>query len=144
MPWGDCCCKLALYKYNWTEKNRKLFSQIANVLTVLEQKSSKLSKICTAQQLHPSTAGRTIKDAGGEALFTAKRFKWIFFLQEKTEHEKKYWAQNKNKRTNKPKDDFLTTSNRNLTEIIFSKRPKLNLVTVVKLKFKPSAVSRFR
>lgn len=58
--------------------------------------------------------------------------------------KKKYWAQNKNKRTNKPKDDFLTTSNRNLTEIIFSKRPKLNLVTVVKLKFKPSAVSRFR
>lgn len=65
----------------------------------------------------------------------------FFFLQEKTEHKKKILSskqKQKNKQTNKPKDDFLTTSNRNLTEIIFSKRPKLNLVTVVKLKFKPT------
>lgn len=64
----------------------------------------------------------------------------FFFLQEKTEHKKKNTElKTKTKeQTNKPKDDFLTTSNRNLTEIIFSKRPKLNLVTVVKLKFKPT------
>lgn len=62
-----------------------------------------------------------------------------FFFYKRKQNKKQ-----KNKQTNKPKDDFLTTSNRNLTEIIFSKRPKLNLVTVVKLKFKPSAVSRFR
>lgn len=63
----------------------------------------------------------------------------FFFLQEKTEHKKNTELKTKTKeQTNKPKDDFLTTSNRNLTEIIFSKRPKLNLVTVVKLKFKPT------
>lgn len=31
----------------------------------------------------------------------------FFFLQEKTEHKKKYWAQNKNKRTNKQTERWL-------------------------------------
>lgn len=68
-----------------------------------------------------------------------------FFYKRKQNMKKNTDLKTKTKeQTNKPKDDFLTTSNRNLTEIIFSKRPKLNLVTVVKLRFKPSAVSRFR
>lgn len=64
----------------------------------------------------------------------------IFFYKRKQNIKKKNTElKTKTKeRTNKPKDDFLTMSNRNLTEIIFSKRPKLNLVTVVKLKFKPT------
>lgn len=64
-----------------------------------------------------------------------------FFFYKRKQNIKKKNTELKTKtkeQTNKPKDDFLTTSNRNLTEIIFSKRPKLNLVTVVKLKFKPT------
>lgn len=63
----------------------------------------------------------------------------FFFYKRKQNIKKNTELKTKTKeQTNKPKDDFLTTSNRNLTEIIFSKRPKLNLVTVVKLKFKPT------
>lgn len=64
---------------------------------------------------------------------------FFFFYKRKQNIKKNTELKTKTKeQTNKPKDDFLTTSNRNLTEIIFSKRPKLNLVTVVKLKFKPT------